>query len=119
MARKSLIERVDTSELDRMVKAAKETQIRTRSTEPPEERGAIMVGDELWAWQERTPDGRWGIVAAQVPTLAHLLGDSPIPLVFRERPLGVEMRPVAELHSERTGNPIRFAKFTLAEVEAL
>lgn len=70
------------------------------------------VGDSLYAWQERDPDGSgWGIIAALIPGVTR----APVPLVHRDRYM-VEtiMAPMARAHANATGCELRFAAFYLS-----
>lgn len=69
-------------------------------------------GDVIYGWQEQTPDGAWGFVAAYIP----LIG-LPGPLHHRSEQIAREMfGPIARDHCARSGNPLRLARFQLTEV---
>jgi hypothetical protein len=69
----------------------------------------MAKGDTLYAWQEQEPDGSWGTIAAVIP------GIGQGPLVMRDSVSIARVRPLAELHAQRTGHPVRCARFDLAE----
>lgn len=69
-------------------------------------------GDTLWAWQEREPNGRHGVVVAYLPFMG-VVG----PLVSRTEWAARAMCAVAEAHTLKTGRPVRLARFVLEAVE--
>ena len=86
------------------------------------------VGDELWAWQSQLDDGSWSIIAifaatlseAQESTVEQLRANNPElqVLVHRDCEAALNMMAWALLHSQKFGQPIRFAHFTLTNAEA-
>lgn len=67
---------------------------------------------DLYVWQEKGPDGRWGVIAAVIPFLPY---KSATLLCARMRQ-GIEvLRPIAELHAKETGHPVRMARYHYAE----
>jgi hypothetical protein len=69
------------------------------------------MGDELWAWQVEEQPDVWSLVGAYLPALG-----SHSPLIHRNRDIAQKMEPLARSHAEQTGQPLRLAHFTLAEV---
>lgn len=68
------------------------------------------MGDELWAWQVEEQPDVWSLVGM-------LVGGVHMPLVHRSREVVErQMEPWARKHAEQTGQPLRLAHFTLAEV---
>lgn len=72
-------------------------------------------GDTIYAWQEWEPNGDWGIIAAVIPAL----GTTPVPLVMRDPTSALRAEPLARAHAAASGNPVRLARFELAEAEGL
>lgn len=75
------------------------------------------AGDDLFVWQERTtdtePGGGWGTITALIPAFG-VHG----PLMSRRRDVAMSaFGPLARQHGRATGNPVRLARFALAEVE--
>lgn len=68
------------------------------------------VGDNLYAWQVQEPDGQWSMVMSMVPGVGQAV------LIHRRLDIMGQMRPLAEGHSQATGQPLRLVRFTLAEV---
>lgn len=59
---------------------------------------------EQWVWIETEPDGRNGMVVASIP----ILGPGAFPLAHRREDIARDQfGPLAVLHSERSGNPVR------------
>ena len=69
-------------------------------------------GDRLWAWQEREPNGKHGVIAAYIPAM-----DVVGPLMARAKWVADSMRPIAEAHALKTGRPVRLARFVLEATE--
>ena len=68
-------------------------------------------GNTIYAWQVQEPDGRWSMVGALIlETMTHT------PLVHRDLLLIRRMEVHARAHAKTTSQPLRLAKFTLAEV---
>lgn len=73
-----------------------------------------IVGNILYAWQEQADEG-WGNIAATI--VLGEIGPTMSLLVTRQEFIARTMYgPIARAHAERTGNPVRLARFTLAEV---
>lgn len=68
-----------------------------------------MIGDEYYAWQVRDEYDEWTTVGA-------LVEGTHVPLMVRHLDLVEKVRYLAERHSLSTGQPLRLAHFTLAEV---
>lgn len=68
-------------------------------------------GSDLYAWQVQEPDGRWSMVGAFIPGV----GDHA-PLIHRDLLIVRRLEGYARAHSTATGQTLRLAKFTLAEV---
>jgi hypothetical protein len=75
-------------------------------------------GNELYAWQVQEPDGRWSMVGAMIPPTNDLglPSGAHLPLIHRSLKVVDLMRPFAEAHAAQTGQPLRLARFSLAEV---
>jgi hypothetical protein len=69
-----------------------------------------MTGDTLWAWQVQEPDDQWSLILTLIPGVGSAV------LVHRRLDIIGKMRPLAEGHSKATGQPLRLARFALAEV---
>jgi hypothetical protein len=75
------------------------------------------IGDELWAWQCQEQPDVWSLVGVMIPGLAKPGVLTHTPLIGRNRDIVEQkMEPWARRHAERTGQPLRLAHFTLAEV---
>jgi hypothetical protein len=73
----------------------------------------VTVGDgnTIYAWQVQEPDGRWSMVGALIPELG-----THSPLVHRDLLLMRRLEGTARGHAEATGQPLRLARFDLAEL---
>lgn len=70
-----------------------------------------MIGDVMYAWQEQTPDGRWGTIAGAVPSL----GLKMAPLVSRDlKPMLQLFESIARARRVSSGHPVRLARFDYA-----
>ena len=65
----------------------------------------MTPGDELFVWQEATPEG-WGVIAAFIPVLGTVGA-----LMSRNLEIARTMEPIARHHVAATGNPLRLARF--------
>jgi hypothetical protein len=70
-----------------------------------------MDGDTLYAWQVQEPDGQWSMVGALIPGVGE-----HAPLIHRDLLLIRRLEGLARMHADATGQPLRLARFTLAEV---
>jgi len=70
------------------------------------------VMKELWAWEVYEQD-QWGTIGASIGE-----GGSILPLVTRQERIATDgfFRTLATMHKERTGLPIRLARYELQEV---
>lgn len=66
-------------------------------------------GDNLFAWQVQEPDGQWSLIMSMVPGVGNAV------LIHRKLDVVGQMRPLAEAHARGTGQPLRLARFALAE----
>ena len=66
----------------------------------------------LYCWQELGSDGRWGNITAIIPFLPQM---GATLLVARDYIAMAMLRPIAEQHHQRTGNPVRLARYDEAE----
>lgn len=72
------------------------------------------TGDQLWAWQCQEPDGRWSMIAAGMPGEPSL---GFMPMIHRDRAIMQRLKSIAKTHARGMGQPLRLARFELAEVE--
>lgn len=82
-------------------------------------------GNVLWAWQSQDPDGsgRWSIIAMFLGTAEQAASRDPQPggeflaLIHRDRSIVVAWKEYAQAHKRRWHQPIRLARFHVAETE--
>ncbi|WP_028058308.1 hypothetical protein [Candidatus Solirubrobacter pratensis] len=84
------------------------------------------LGDTLWAWQSQQPDGSWSVVSVVLARAEEIAGMTPersqdfpraVVLVHRIREAMLDQMPYALAHLHKYGQPIRLARFELAELE--
>jgi hypothetical protein len=68
---------------------------------------AIEMGEQLWAWVSRYPDGSIGTVGARMPGMAGF-----VPLVMRSRETAEQLRAIARAHAEASGQRVWLREYT-------
>jgi hypothetical protein len=72
---------------------------------------SVSDGCTLYAWQVQEASGAWSMVGALIPeTFEHS------PLIHRNLIIVRRWEGLAHKHAEATNQPLRLARFTLAEV---
>jgi hypothetical protein len=79
-----------------------------------------MNGDTVWLWQELIADPEtgvpgWGVIGTMS---VQVMGGCVIPLMSRDPEVIEAMRVLAEIHVAASGNPLRLARYELAEAVA-
>jgi hypothetical protein len=70
----------------------------------------MVIGNELYGWQELTGEG-WGLITAGTIDLPDVMRV----LVTRSQEVAEYMRPLAETHQHATQHPVRLARFECIE----
>ena len=62
---------------------------------------------EQWVWIDKEADGKEGMIVASIP----ILGPGAFPLAHRREDVARDQfGPLAVLHGERTGHPVRLVR---------
>jgi len=70
--------------------------------------GTLTLGDELWAWVSKYPDGSIGMVASGA------LGIGITPLIGRSEKHIRSLEPIAAAHGRTTGQRVWLRRYVIA-----